>query len=258
MPTNLIVFEAPWDDNFHAFDQMTVKPHFEGLVRNIDGIKLYYERFFNLASLQYGLQVAFNNIHDGQCIIYIAGHGQNGAFGGGAANINVGPFVNYMTGLFNNNFHLYGLMFGCCNIGNNDALSVLANGQGSANWVHAYTPSVDWLPSTLLDMSIVSNMVKAANHDGGAVMNAAGILNHYCDGLEVFNGNLILNQADVNDNNGKVDPVSMRDSFRIWVGPMGAALAQDRSADALAILDQRKVNFNNDNELQPNVAANQW
>lgn len=209
----LLILERPWYSLSENPPQCSVIPFFQSLERLNGNIAVYYSNFFERESFRAALNHLMGHIHDSS-IIYIASHGDGKYLAGNG----IGQNLRLETALWQvfsaaaNSRRVEGLLLGSCFLGQNeDLITGLFEGSG-LRWIVAYTASVEWLASSLIDMQIVSHLSNAKLKDLSSIEAMTSL---FAAALRLFNP--YTEMATDNDER----PVELKDAIRIWVRRAG-------------------------------------
>jgi len=221
MLTALLVLENPWSLPRDDARSKSVLPFFEGLERVMgDELNLYYATFFERDSFERALQHV-SNTRETRRVLYIAAHGDYGTLADGQA-------VATLRRIPQLERHIEGVIIGSCLIGNNDSAmraTLHHANENGANWVFSYRSIVEWMASTLIDMSIIEEVMSAA------MLSRADILDTFMRALHKFNPDWEI----ATDQKGNA--VTLRQSVRLWIRPQGSAEPQDVTDELLERLE---------------------
>ena len=154
----VVVLEHIWDDRPLALNKdVSVLPYIDGVCRLSD-YELFYGKYVGGVGFDEWIE-RFKTIldyKDRRIILYLAGHGSNRSLGG--KNIKtlletVWKAANYLN--------IEGCILGGCFVGQNIDEIKRSMTASNLTWVVGYKHAVDWLPSTLLDINIISTMLSS-------------------------------------------------------------------------------------------------
>lgn len=209
----LLVLERPWYSLSDSPLQCSVLPFFQSVERLDGNISVYHASFFERT----GFSAALNHLmsHDHDCsILYVASHGDGNHLAGndGAPRVRLETALTQIFVQAAISRKIEGLVLGACFLGSReDLISSLFGGSG-LRWVVAYTAAVEWLPSSLIDMQIVSKM---ATTDPETFSSIDSMVSLFADALSLFNP--LSEMAEDRYKN----PVILKDAIRIWVRRSG-------------------------------------
>lgn len=209
----LLIIERPWFNLTENPLQCSVLPFFQSIERLDGNISVYHASFFERQGFRAALNHLMSHNHD-RSILYIASHGDGNHLSGNDG----APRVRLETALIEVfvraavSRRIEGLVLGSCFLGNRESsISALFEGSG-LRWAVAYTAAIQWLPSSLIDMQIVSCMASAEPEDFTSIDRMVSL---FAEALSLFNP--LSEMAE--DRHGS--PVYLIKSIRIWVRRAG-------------------------------------
>ena len=153
MIKTVVVIEHTWNDNPTPHNKdVSVLPYIDGICR-LHNYELFYGRYID----EHGFYEWINRFgeilrsKDRRIILYLAGHGSNNSLGG----IDLKILLKNVW-IAANNLNVEGCILGGCFVGQNIDNMKSWMTDSKLTWIVGYRYAVDWLPSTLLDMSIIS------------------------------------------------------------------------------------------------------
>jgi hypothetical protein len=213
MSKALLIIERPWFPLSENPLQCSVLPFFQSVERLDGNISVYHASFFEREGFRAALNHLMGHEHE-RSILYIAAHGDGTHLTGGDG----APRIRLETALTEVYAHaaiarnIEGIILGSCLLGNNeDLISCLFEGTG-LRWVVAYKAAVYWLPSSLIDMQIVSHMAAADPEEFNSVEQMVAL---FANALSLFNP--LSGMAEDFDE----EPVALMDAIQIWVRRAG-------------------------------------
>ena len=191
----------------------SILPFVQGLERvaSPESFDTLYFQFFDSNSFKEALGFA-SNIQAKFAVLYIAAHASTRKVGGVQIGSMIAAIKDYVAKLKKNGTELVGILFGSCLIGHAEEIKDLLPGT-PIQWVIAFTPSMNWLDSTLIEIKLLSEFmtrkkVVSARNDAIAALRAS---------IELFD-----RQAIVGDFPKKKGLPAMFDgSLRVWAQGKG-------------------------------------
>ena len=147
---------------------VSVLPFIDGICR-LNDYELFYGKYIDGAGFNKWIE-RFRKIlqaADRRIILYIAGHGSNRTLGGKKLNTLLAQVFDAANHHNNIDGHLNieGCILGGCFIGENLEEMKVWMTASKLTWMVGYKHQVDWLPSTLMDMSIISQALACDEDD---------------------------------------------------------------------------------------------
>lgn len=209
----LLVLERPWDSLRESPLQLSMVPFFQSLERLDGNISVYRADFFEREGFRAALDHLMSHHHE-RSILYVAAHGDGshlaGSDGAPKVQLSTALIEIFVRAALKGNIE--GFVLGSCFLGNRGELIESVFRGAGLRWAVAYTAAVDWLPSALIDMQIVSKMAAASPEDFASSEKMTGL---FAEALSLFNPRSVMAE----DWNGK--PVVLEDAIRIWVRRSG-------------------------------------
>lgn len=209
----LLVLERPWDSLRDSPLQLSMVPFFQSLERLDGNMSVYRADFFEREGFRAALDHLMSHHHE-RSILYVAAHGDGRHLAGNDS----APKVRLSTVLLEIfaqaawNRNIEGFVLGSCFLGNRgELIGKIFKGAG-LRWAVAYTAAVEWLPSALIDMQIVSKMAAASPQDFASIDKMTAL---FADALSLFNPYSVMASDE------RESPVFLKDAIRIWVRRSG-------------------------------------
>ena len=206
----LIILEQPWWDLGENPEQASVLPFLQGLDRLLPKLRTYHATFFDLPSFDSALK-HLSSVKEQNVILYIASHGGGGRIGG----VNLSKMLERI-GSYSRSWNIEGCLLGACEVGGCSEVMKDSMVGSRMAWVAGYGVSVDWLPSTLLDVNILYSMSQLGEKD---LCNGESIEAAFSDALSLFNGDFYIGTKN---HRGTEMEESLRNSFTLITKPRGS------------------------------------
>ena len=152
-PLSLLILENPWTRD--VADRTSVLPFMEAALADFD-VVVHARPFYRLPELRVWLRNFQRTApRRGRRALYIAAHGHRGRLAGlpdGSGAINFAMLVRSLRAVGG----VDGVFLGCCLLGNPaNAVRLLQPRRrvGLCRWVAGYRHEIDWLDSTLVDVT---------------------------------------------------------------------------------------------------------
>lgn len=189
----VVVLEHTWNDDPTPHNKdLSVLPYIDGICR-LNNYELFYGRYIDGDGFNKWIE-RFRKIlqaGDRRIILYLAGHGSSRTLGGKNLNTLLGQVWDAA-----NDLNIEGCILGGCFVGQNIGSIKVWMTESNLTWMIGYNHAVDWLPSTLMDMNIISNVL-ACRQDNitdrnkleSLLINTASVFNPNADMSTDKNGN---------------------------------------------------------------------
>lgn len=183
----ILILEAPWDlyatDSNHA----SVLPFFEGMTKLYDDVHVFHANFYDIESFKLAFKhlakARYNNT-----IVYVAAHGYQGEIAGS----DVGDYVGVVREKAKS-LNISGIVVGSCYSADDEDVLVEQLEGSALRWCVGYRSSVDWLTGTMIDLSIVENLLRLyASDDDDPLSSEDEILLCFQSALSPFNSDYLL------------------------------------------------------------------
>ena len=182
----VIVLEHCWDDWATPINkEVSVAPYIDGVCR-LNNLELFYARYVGGKSFDEIVE-RFQRIlqdKDRRIILYIAGHGSDRTIGGKR-------LLTLMRHLWesSNALNIEGCILGGCYFGNNIDEFKSWMSDSKLVWLVGYRHAVDWLPSTLYDVSLVGNLLSTPD---SVFESRTSLENLLRQALSIFNPSALI------------------------------------------------------------------
>lgn len=199
--TALIILEYPWWDIDRNPGQASVLPFFQGVERLADNFKVYHATFFDKNSFTEALSgFSLNDRYD-RYILYIAAHGSSRK----VANMHIGSLCSIVGG-FAEVSRIEGVIIGSCHVGVQTQQMKSAMAGSSIAWMMGYKGAVDWLTSTLVDISVINSMLELGGHE---ITDRDDIFNKFTEAIQRFNPTYPVAHDKKNNQMNLLDTLSL-------------------------------------------------
>lgn len=156
----VLILEAPWNIYEGDVNRSSVEPFFQGLAKQSNDVEILHSRFYDVGSFRLAF-AALSKHNYKNAIVYIAGHG-DGQCVGGAKILD----VMIECSLKSVEANITGVVLGSCfsagtaKRSQSDTINYLIQ-ESNIAWVAAYNCAAFWHESTIIDLSIVKQMIHA-------------------------------------------------------------------------------------------------
>lgn len=194
--TALLVLEGPWWTPAHKPKRPSVLPFLEGLEKYKGNFNIYYSSFYEKQSFRKALEDDLAHTREQRLFLYIAAHGGSrmvGALEGeGGKTISSGMrLTTLLRGVRRvaRTTNIEGVLLGSCTIGANrtDLLATLKT--SPIAWIFGYACEIDWIPSTLIDVSILEHAMALKKED---LRSRTKIIGAFSSALSRFSGDYTI------------------------------------------------------------------
>ncbi len=213
----ILVFEGPWSLDEYDQNRSSVLPFVEGIAKYSHSVEVFHTRFYDLKSFKSALQeltkVKFTNT-----VVYICAHGWKNKIGGAKLSD-----LLAWVGVYSKEVNITGIMLGSCFVGENrNSIGYFLEGTNMV-WCAGYSSDSDWLSGTMIDISILHNMLFIDEKDFN---DGDKLINEFGTALSHFSQNYIIGE------DYKGNEISLSKSLTILIQPRGQGKkARDVSSD---------------------------
>ena len=145
----ILILENPWDKPKNNPDRASVLPFVEGICKLNRNISVYYSTFHEINGFDMALGQDLTHTKEKRQILYIASHGDKNGLKDFSIKKLIPVIKKYKR--------IEGVLIGACYAGMAKAVIDLLN-DTNVRWVVSYKVSIDWIDSTLIDMSILHHL----------------------------------------------------------------------------------------------------
>jgi hypothetical protein len=194
--TALLILEGPWWIPAHKPKRPSVLPFFEGLEKYKGNFNIYYTNFYEARGFRKALEDDLVHTREDRLFIYIAAHGGSRTIGAlesesGKAITAGMRLTTLLKGVRKvaSYSNIEGVILGSCTLGANreELLSTLKT--SPIAWIFGYACEIDWIPSTLIDITILEYLMSIKKED---LKSQTKIIDAFSSALQRFNGNYPL------------------------------------------------------------------
>lgn len=203
---SIVVLEAPW--GLHKNDQLRVSvlPFIQGMAQVHGNIDVLHARFFDKRSFDQALEhLTTGDVYD-NTIVYIAGHGGGRKIQG----VDIGHLM-FQVAQLSKPKNISGILLGSCLVGNNTTTLETYLTESALRWMAGYKCSVDWMPGTLLDLSLLERMLDMDITEE----NLEAYKQAFLDATELFDMEASIGEYE------NAQPAEMGDALVFAVQPAG-------------------------------------
>lgn len=178
----VLILEAPWNIYEGDINRSSVEPFFQGLAKQSYDIEILHSRFYDVRSFRLAFAALSNHKYK-NAIVYVAGHGDGQRVGGARildimVACSLGSVAANITGV------VLGSCFSAGTARRSQAVTINCMVQESnIAWVAAYNCAAFWHESTMIDLSIIRQMIRAEESD---FQDRSDISEQLAMGIECF------------------------------------------------------------------------
>jgi hypothetical protein len=186
----LLVLEGPWWTPAQKPKRPSVLPFLEGLEQYRGDFNIYYSNFYEKRGFDRALQDDLMHAREERLYLYIAAHGGARTIGGIESESGKIGCAMHLTTILKRvkkvaNFSsLEGFLIGSCYIGCNVQEFIRTMKGSPLVWIFGYTCEIDWVASTLVDISILENLM---NLDRTHLRSRTKVIDAFSRALSRFN-----------------------------------------------------------------------
>lgn len=220
MRNAIIVLENPWELDPTDAHRSSVLPFIEGVAKFHEDTRVYYANFYDKKSFQTALDILCKDNFD-NIVVYLAAHGFKDKLAG---TLKLSDAL-FLIGEKSKKFNISGVLLGSCFVGKNAPLIEVFTEATRLRWCAGYASTTGWMEGTLIDCSILNSMLALSAED--RFNSHEEIVEEFSRGIEMFN----LDNPVGDDEYG--NPVSFRESIRLYTQPKGRGQRARNSTDAV-------------------------
>lgn len=178
----VLILEAPWNIYEGDVNRSSVEPFFQGLAKQSNDVEIMHSRFYDVRSFRLAFSALSGHKYK-NAIVYIAGHG-DGQRVGGAKILDIMIECNLKSVAAN----ITGVVLGSCFSSGTakrsqaETINYLVQ-ESNIAWVAAYNCAAYWHESTIIDLSIIRQMISADESD---FQDRSDISDQLAMGIECF------------------------------------------------------------------------
>jgi hypothetical protein len=199
--TALLILEGPWWTPAHKPKRPSVLPFLEGLEKYMGNFNIYYSNFYEARGFRKALEDDLVHTVEDRLFLYIGAHGGSRTVGSleseSGKTITTGMRLTTLlkgvekVATYSN---IEGMILGSCTLGANrkEILSMLKT--SPITWIFSYTCEIDWIPSTLVDVTIFERMMSLKKEE---LKSRTKIIDSFAAALERFNGDYPISRQNL-------------------------------------------------------------
>lgn len=202
----ILVLESPWELDNEDANRSSVLPFVEGIAKLAGGTDVFHANFYDKKSFSQALD-CLSKIEFANAIIYVAAHGYGKEIGGVKIIEALVKIADRTKGK-----GISGVLLGSCFVGQNTtAMEVCVEGS-QLRWAVGYSSATWWLESTLIDCSILSNMLNLEEDD---FFEKESIIEALARAVDPFSPDYEIGEDEARN------PAMLRESLQFVIQPRG-------------------------------------
>jgi hypothetical protein len=190
--TALLVLEGPWWTPAHKPKRPSVLPFLEGLEKYKGNFNIYYTNFYEARGFRKALEDDLVHTREDRLFLYIAAHGGSRTVGAleseSGKSITTGMrLTTLLKGVRKvaSYSNIEGMILGSCTLGVNREELLATLKTSPISWIFGYACEIDWIPSTLIDLTILEQLMSIKKED---LKSRTKIIGAFANALTRFNG----------------------------------------------------------------------
>jgi len=231
----LLVLEGPWWTPETNPKRPSVLPFIQGLEKLTGSFNVYYSNFYEIAGFKRALRDDLTHTREKRLFLYIAAHGSGRKVASSDyySGIQLKTILAELKNLAQYK-NLEGVVIGSCEIGNNTHDFQDAVTGSRIRWIFGYTCEINWLVSTVIDLSVFEHLVELRE---SSLSDQAKIIGAFVQALKRFNGEYRIGH----DKEGG-RPVELKNAVSLVIQPSGKGKKPRDVTDVLT----RKLGWSGD------------
>lgn len=150
----LLILESPWWTPKENPSRASCLPFFQGLEKLYDRFNIYYSTFYDTAGFEAALHNDLARTTEKKQIVYVGAHGNSSSIADGRASTVLKKIGFYAP-------KAEAVIVSSCMVGTrDDVLRTPFYASNTIRWVFGYSCSIDWLTSTLLEVSLLEAILE--------------------------------------------------------------------------------------------------
>jgi hypothetical protein len=212
-PMALLILEGPWWTPEQKPKRPSVLSFFEGMENYRGDFNIYYSNFYEKTGFRRALEDDLLHTREDRLFLYVAAHGYPHMFGGmkSTRGMQIGTLMRAVKHAAHYT-QIEGVVLGSCNIGSNVGDFVKTITSSHIAWMFGYTCEIDWMTSTMVDVSVFEQMMSLKRTD---LRSMDAILTACARGLQRFNPGFLICREEGGER------VRLADAFTFVVQPRG-------------------------------------
>ena len=150
----ILILESPWQLDDADSNRSSVIPFIEGIAKLAGDTEVFYANFYDLPSFRKAFDCLCKVKYDNS-IVYVAAHGSSNSIGSASIEKCLEEVANHSR-----EFNIKGVMLGSCYVGGKADVIINNIHDSNLKWCVGYKAATYWLPSTMIDCSIISHLIE--------------------------------------------------------------------------------------------------
>ena len=202
----ILILESPWQLDDADSNRSSVIPFIEGIAKLVGDTEVFYANFYDLPSFRKAFECLCKVKYD-NTIVYIAAHGSSNSIGSASIEKCLEEVANHSR-----EFNIKGVMLGSCYVGGKADVIINNIHDSNLKWCVGYKAATYWLPSTMIDCSIISHLIELNDNQ---FSNKATIITALRNAMSPFDRQYLIG-VDKYDND-----ISLLNSMEFYIQPDG-------------------------------------
>lgn len=202
----ILILESPWQLDDADSNRSSVTPFIEGIAKLAGDTEVFYANFYDLPSFRKAFECLCKVKYD-NTIVYVAAHGSSNSIG----SANIEKCLEEVA-RHSREFNITGIMLGSCYVGGKADAIINNIHDSNLKWCVGYKAATYWLPSTMIDCSILSHLIELNDND---FSNKAKIISTLEDAMSPFDRKYLIG-TDKNNRN-----ITLSNSMEFYIQPDG-------------------------------------
>lgn len=213
--SSVLILEAPWNIYEGDINRSSVEPFFQGLAKQSNDVEILHSRFYDVSSFRLAFAALSKHKYK-NAIVYVAGHG-DGQRVGGAKIVDIMIECSLKSVAANITGVILGSCFsaGTAKRSQADTINYLVQ-ESNIAWVAAYNCAAYWHESTMIDLSIIRQMIRAEESD---FQDRGDISEELARGIECFSPHFPLGSNGKSDREREL--MSLKQGISFFSQPRG-------------------------------------
>lgn len=211
----VLILEAPWNIYEGDINRSSVEPFFQGLAKQSNDVEILHSRFYDVNSFRLAFAALSKHKYK-NAIVYVAGHG-DGQRVGGARILDIMVQCSLKSVAAN----ITGVVLGSCfsagtaDRSQADTINALVQ-ESNLAWVAAYNCAAFWHESTMIDLSIIRQMIRAKESH---FQDRGDISEQLAMGIECFSPHFAVGSNGKSGSDGKL--IRLKQGISFFSQPRG-------------------------------------
>ena len=202
----IVVLESPWELDETDANRTSVLPFVEGIGKLTADTVVHYANFYDKSSFEKGLECLCKGDLEGR-VVYVSAHGDENRIG----DVRLTDLLLAIAQK-SEEFKIDGVILGGCFVGERTEEMAECIKGSRLRWCVGYKAAVDWLPTMMVDCSILSTM---SGLRSDVFKSWEKLISKIAAAFEYFNPKMAIES----DADGHI--VTMQEAMSVVVQPSG-------------------------------------